>query len=128
VHVVDATYPIDLMKDDPGARSKAAALSTSAQPVGIAASALAEVLVGAHFVGGRHLRRTLELVAEFEVLTADTEVAHEAGRIGAQMRKIGNALSASDLLVAATCTLGQQILVSRDEKFTRVPGLPVERY
>lgn len=128
MRAVDATFPIDLLKDDPEARAKALALDAAGEAIAISAPALVEVLVGAHFLGGSLLRKTLDLVAEFEVLPADAAVSHEAGRLGGLMRRRGDAAAAPDLLVAATSTLHGLVLVTRDEGFSRVPGLAVERY
>lgn len=128
MRAVDATFPIDLLKDKPEAQAKARALDGAGEAVVISAPALVEVLVGAHFLGGALLRKTLDLMAEFEVIPADAAVAHEAGRLGGLMRRRGESVAAPDLLVAAASTLHGLILVTRDEAFSRVPGLAVERY
>jgi predicted nucleic acid-binding protein len=128
MRVVDSTFPIDVLKSHAGAAALATALATADEPMSIPAPALAEVLVGAHHSGGWLLRETLALVEPFEVIPTDTEVAHEAGRLGAEMLRRGARMSSTDLLVAATCLQGRLVLISRDTAFLEVPGLVVERY
>jgi len=128
VRVVDATFPIDVLKGLQGAVEKAREMEEGGDLVGIPASAVAEVLVGAYFKGGALLERTVALLNQFEVLPADQAVAYEAGRLGAAMRRRGYRMAAADLLVAATCTAAHHHLVSRDGAFGRVPGLTVEQY
>jgi predicted nucleic acid-binding protein len=128
VRAVDATFPIDVLKAHPGARARAESLAEGDELLAIPAAALAEVLVGAYYKGGALLEATLSLLNQFEVLVADKAVAHEAGRLGAELRRRGEGMSASDLLVAASCRVGNLTLISRDEAFGRVPGLAVERY
>lgn len=128
MRAVDSTLPIDVLKGIPQAVAKAKALRDAGEEVAIPVPALAEVLVGAHHTGGALLRETLALLEGMEVLPADVEIAHEAGRLGAEMVRRGERMSASDLLVAATCAHHGLILVTRDEAFTGVPGLAVERY
>lgn len=128
MRAVDATYPIDLLRGLPGAVAKSKALAAADEFVVIPAPALAEVLAGSHFAGGALLKETLDLVAEFEVLPIDGEVAHEAGRLGGELMRRGVRMSGSDLLIAAACTHRQLNLISRDAGFTRVPGLAVETY
>lgn len=128
MRVVDATFPIDVLKGHPGAQAKVAALAARDELMAIPASAMVDVLIGAYFKGGSLLEHTVALLSQFEVLAADQGVAHEAGRLGAAMRRRGARMSAPDLLVAAACTTANLNLVSRDAAFARVPGLTVESY
>ncbi len=128
MRAVDSTFPIDVMKAHAGAKARVGSLVESEELVAIPAPALAEVLVGAYFKGGALLESTVSLLNQFEVLVTDQAVAHEAGRLGAEMRRRGERMSAADLLVAASCTVASLTLISRDDAFSRVPGLTVEHY
>lgn len=128
MRAVDSTFPIDVLKGLPEAVAKAEELTAADEILAIPAPALAEVLVGAHYAGGSLLRDTLALVEPLEVIPADAEVAHSAGRLGAEMLRRGLRMSSSDLLVAAACAGRGVVLITRDEAFGRVPGLAVERY
>jgi predicted nucleic acid-binding protein len=128
MRAVDATYPIDLLKGLPGAVAKSKALAGTGEFVVIPAPALAEILVGAHYAGGALLKETLELMQEFEVLPIGGEVAHDAGRLGAELLRRGVRMSGIDLLIAAACVRHQLNLVTRDTAYGQVPGLAVESY
>lgn len=125
---LDATFLIDLVRGDPGARERAQAWDRSGEPLSIAAPALAEVLRGAYFRGGTSLRTLLDRLSGMEVLATDAAAAEEAGRLGAELLRRGVALATVDLLIAATAKVSQQVLVTRDRSFSQVPGLVVETY
>lgn len=90
------------------------------------AVAVAELLVGAHYRGGRELARTLEFLDQVEILPLDVEEATEAGRAGAESMRHCAPLVGTDLLVAATTRCHHGILVSRGTVFAMVPGLAVQ--
>ena len=125
---LDAAFLVDLLKGEEAAVRKAKELEASGEHLSIAAPALAEVLVGANFQGGRNLSKTWEILSAFEVLDVDATVAAEAGRMGAELLRRGEAIATLDLLIAAAAKVHQQILVTRDVAFSRIPGLAVEAY
>lgn len=124
----DASFVVDLLAGDEGARRKAAELEASGERLSISVPAMAEVLMGAHFAGGAYLRRTLELVAGLEVLPADGALAAEAGELGAELMRRGARPGAADLIVAASARLHRRILLTRDKAFATMPGVAVETY
>ncbi len=125
---LDSTFLIDLLKGEAASAAKLKALEASGEGLSIAAPALTEILIGAYFKGGAALKETLELVSRVEVLVEDEQVAAEAGRMGAELLHRGLALPTVDLLIAAAAKLHQHILITRDEDFSRIPGLVVETY
>ncbi len=125
---VDATFPVDLLKASPAAIAKSKAIDASGEHLAIPAPALAEFMVGAHFVGGTFLETGRALASQFLVIDIDEPVAHEAGRLGAELRRRGARMAAGDLLIAAACTHLSLNLITRDSGFSRVPGLAVEGY
>jgi predicted nucleic acid-binding protein len=125
---LDASFIIDLLRGDSDAVRKANSFDAAGERTSVAAPALAEILSGAYYTGGPELTRTLETLASVEVLPVDEAVAAEAGRIGGEMLRRGAKVATVDLLIAATATLNQHILVTRDAVFSRIPGLAVESY
>jgi predicted nucleic acid-binding protein len=125
---LDATFLIDLLHEDRDAVRKAEDLRGSGERLSVPAPVLTEVLIGAHFRGGASLRKTLEVLAGFDVLDVDATVAAEAGRLGAEMLRKGVTVTTVDLLIATAARLSQHILVTRDVVFSRIPGLAVEAY
>jgi predicted nucleic acid-binding protein len=128
VRCLDSSFVIDLVKGEAGAAAKARALDDAHEKPSIAAPALAEVLQGAYYKGGAILAKTLELLASLDVLEIDDQVAAEAGRLGAELLRRGASVPTVDLLIAAAAKLSQQILVTRDVAFQRIPDLAVETY
>ncbi len=125
---LDAGFLVDLLKGEGAAVEKARELQASGEHLSIAAPALAEVLIGANFRGGRTLSKTWEVLSSVDVLDVDATVAAEAGRIGAELLRRGIAFATVDLLIAAAAKVHQHILVTRDAAFSRIPGLAVEAY
>lgn len=124
----DSTFLIDYVRGESSAVDKVRELLESAERLTTPAVAAAELLVGAHYRGGRELTRTLEFLERLDVLSFDVADAAEAGRIGAESMRRGVPLVGNDLLVAATARHHRGILVSRDSVFSMVPGLAVEAY
>ncbi len=125
---VDSTFLIDLIQEDASALTKAKSIVDAGEGLSIAAPALTEILIGAHYKGGRTLRETLERIGSLDVLAIDAEVAGEAARIGAEMLRRGQAVGTIDLLIAAAAKLHGHILLTRDTGFSRIPGIAVETY
>jgi len=128
VRCLDTTFLIDLLKGDAEARRKAREWHESGEALSTPAPAVAEVLLGAYFRGGTYLRDALSMTATLTVLEVDAAVATEAGRLGAELLRHGQAASLADLLIAACAKVRQHILVTRDEGFARIPGLVLESY
>lgn len=128
VRCLDSTFLIDLLRGDEAAAAKMREIEALGEGVSLPAPCLAEILLGAHFKGGDLLRDTLDVVARLDVLEVDAAVAGEAGRLGADLLRRGQALPTTDLLIAAAARLGGQVLVTRDTDFARIPGLAVEGY
>lgn len=128
MYALDSTFVVDLVRGDAGARAKAARMEELGEVAAITAPALAEVMLGAYFVGGAKLKRTLQILESATVTETDAGVALEAARIGAELLRKGTPLALPDLLVAAAARLAGLTVLTRDEGFGRVPGLAVERY
>ena len=124
----DSTFLIDYARGEVRAVEKVRELLEVGERLSIPAAAAAEVLVGAHYRGGRELSRTLEFLDRLEVLPFDIAEAAEAGRLGAEALRRGAPIAGNDLLVAATARHHRGILVSRDGVFSHVAGLAVEAY
>jgi len=125
---LDSAFLVDLVRGDEGAVRKAASMKAEGVRPSVASVALAEVMLGAHFLGGAYLRRSLEITSVTEILDLDDRAAAEAGRMGAEQLKRGAAVGFADLLIAATAKVNGRVIVSRDGVFTRIPGIAVESY
>ena len=128
MHCLDTSFLIDYVRGEDRASRKVAELLNSGEKLTTPSVAAAELLVGAHYRGGRELARTLEFLERLELLPFEIEEATEAGRLGTESRRRGSPLSGIDLLVAATSRHHRGILVTRDSVFSQVAGLAVEAY
>jgi tRNA(fMet)-specific endonuclease VapC len=125
---LDSTFLVDFMRGEGSAVDKIRELREASERLTTPAVAAAELLIGAHYRGGRDLTRTLELLDQLDILPFDRAEAAEAGRLGAESMRRGAPLVGNDLLVAATASCHRGILVSRDSVFSMAPGLAVESY
>jgi len=74
------------------------------------------------------LASALEFVAQLEVLPVTGEIAMEAARLGGKCDRNGCTIGNLDLVIGATVKAHNAILLSRDDDFSRIPGVAVERY
>lgn len=125
---LDATYLIDYLEGQPAAVDKMHEWTSLAERLTSPAPAAAELLLCAYFEGGAALRQALGLLETIEVLPADTSVATEAARLGAEQLRRGAAVPMVDLLIAATARIHRGVLVSRDTGFGGIAGLALETY
>lgn len=125
---LDSTFLIDILRRVPSAVEHLDRLEASREPRFITPPAAAEVMVGAHVLGGRSLRIAEEMLGSLQWLEFDQESSRMAGRIGAELIARGEPLGAADLFIAAISLRHRQRLITRDRGLARVPGLQVESY
>lgn len=125
---LDADFIIDLLSNKEKAVEKAGEIEASGERKTATPVTIAEVMEGAHYLGGKYLDKAMELLSALEILSFDFEAANEAGRIGAELAKEGKQIGIADLMIAGVVKRHNEVLITRDEHFTRVRGLRVERY
>lgn len=126
IYLLDASACITAMRSPgPGRRRIAAAV---ADGCAISIITLGELLVGAG--AGRWPQQARSSLDEF--LEPFTIVAFEAECVEAlvdtklYLRRLGQPIGDSDLLIAATALTYELTLVTSDRDFLRIPGLTVE--
>jgi len=125
---LETTFLIDLLNAVPAAVSRAKALEAAGEVRCVTAPTAAELLIGAHYLGGADLARAGELIDSLVLLDFDRQACHEAGQIGVDLLARGEALAATDLFIAAISKRHGHRLLTRDRLFARVRGLTVETY
>ncbi len=125
---LETTLLVDLLRGDPDAIARVKALEEAGEPRCVTPPAAAELLVGAHRLGGTELERASALLDSLTWLEFDAEACHEVGRLGAGLMARGEVMSTVDLFIAAVSKRHGQRLITRDRGFTRVRGLAVETY
>ena len=125
---LETTFLLDLLRDLAAATQLAKRLDASGEPRCVTAPAAAEVLIGAHLQGGRSLEKARDLLDSLVLLDFDRESYTEAGRLGALLIERGEEISTPELFIAAISKRHGQRLITRDQGFSRIPGLSVETY
>lgn len=130
--VVDSTFLISLLRNDPATVRKAEELDEE----GGAATTVINVFEVVHGVyrSMSDVHRRMEafdrLIANFEVLRLDIEAAKRAAQISGTLVREGIEIGPFDSLIAGiTLVYGAESLVTRNTShFNRVPGLTVEEH
>lgn len=125
---LETTFLVDLLRGTPEAIARIRELEDAGEPKCVTPPAAAELLIGAHRIGGRELKRAEDLIDSLTLLEFDVEACEEAGRMGASLMTRGEPMSTVDLLIAAISKRHGQRVLTRDRGFARVRGLAVETY
>ncbi len=107
---------------------KARELEAAGEAKVIAPPAAAEVLSGAHRIGGEELAKARDMLQTLTLLPMDWEACEEAGKLAADLQVRGTTLGAVDLLIAAITKRHGHRLLTRDQSYARVRGLMIETY
>ena len=76
--------------------------------------------------GAHRLEKSVEaFLMRIEVLPWDRAAARSYGRLRAELERVGAALGALDMLIAAHALATDAVLVTHDKAFARAPGLDV---
>ena len=125
---LDSTFLIDLLRRRPAALRRAEEFRRSDTATCIAPPAAVEVLTGGHRIGGEPLRKAEELLASLPVLAFDGEAIETCARLAAELIERGEYIGEGDLLIAGISLRHGEKLVTRDQAFSRIPGLLIEFY
>ncbi len=79
-------------------------------------------------MGTEPSEQALDFLRGLVLLPFDLDGCAEAGRIGTDLRRRGEALGVADLLIAAVTKRHGHRLLTRDKAFARVRGLLLETY
>jgi tRNA(fMet)-specific endonuclease VapC len=99
--------------------------------IGTCMPVVAELFYGVEFSSTRdeNLRRLQRALSGFICWPFERDAAEEYGRLAADLRRRGRAMSQIDVMVAAIAlALGNCAVVSADSDLTAVPGLRVENW
>lgn len=128
--VADTSFLVDILRRKPAA----VALYTSYEEQDLALSTTAvtalELYKGAHLTARseKNVEKVRELLSLFEVLPFDRCVCEVFGLLSAELQKKGISIGDFDEVIAATVLCHDGILITRDDHFSRVPGIEVVGY
>jgi predicted nucleic acid-binding protein len=120
MHCLDSDFLIEVLRGDAAAIRLLRAIEAEGRPRISAVSAF-EVT---DTVRPARREAALAALATLEVLPVDGSVAVAASQMSVALREGGRVVPMADLLIGATCVLGDLVLVTRNTKhFARVRGL-----
>jgi predicted nucleic acid-binding protein len=124
-YVLDTTFVIDHLRDDPAALRKFAAIFEDGDEVFVNEVVVCEAWTGAHLVDDPDLEALLQVI---EFVQPASVHARAAGRWRAEARTRGWSLGLPDALVAACAdSLGAAVLTRNTRDFALTP-VRVEAY
>jgi predicted nucleic acid-binding protein len=123
VAVLDTTFLVELEARAPNALLLADELRAGGEPMRVPAAVWSEFLSPMDALERARAARLLEGATQFEEYGRPH--ADEAARLQRELVELGKPLAWHDLQVAATASLHDEVLVSNDEAFARVPRLRV---
>jgi tRNA(fMet)-specific endonuclease VapC len=127
IFLLDTNAANALNKEDPVFMEKR--LGFSAQDFGISSIVAFEMFYGA-FHSSRVSANLLEMDRlRLEIVPFDREDARAAGRVRADLQRLGTPIGPYDVLIAGQAMARGLALISRNiREFSRVPGLRVENW
>jgi predicted nucleic acid-binding protein len=130
--IVDTTFLISLLRDDPGTIKKAEELDNEG---GAATTVINiyETMYGVYRTLSNREERLASLqrlITNLEVLGLDYEATCKAAEISGNLQRAGNPIDPFDALIAGiTLQNGAEALVTRNTRhFTRIPELTIEEH
>ncbi len=126
--LLDTNAVSDLMRDDPQVKAR---VGKHSDPIATSAVVVGEIRYGLDRLPTGKKRSALEvrgqaILAAMRVESISQPIGEAYGRLKASLELQGLNLDDNDLWIAATALALGNVLVSRDQSFTRVPGLQVE--
>jgi len=131
-YVLDTTFIVDLIRSDPGAKTRAKELDARREPKLLSTPVMYEIASGLLYTRSRSEAAAFQrLSANYTIVPFDEPSAMKAAEIRAELMKLGRVKSHVDTMIAGIASAGRHTLVSRDEDFkaiSEVVGLAVESY
>ncbi len=130
VALLDTNAVSDLMRDDPKLKAR---MGSHPDPVVTSVVAVGEIRYGLSRLPAGKKRRDLEaraqaILALLPIEAVTQPVADVYGHLKAALESQGLAPDDNDLWIAATALTFRYLVVTRDQLFSRIPGLQVENW
>jgi tRNA(fMet)-specific endonuclease VapC len=99
-----------------------------AKEVHLSITVIGEIFYGAHYSTKiqKNLADIKNLLAVYNLLYIDENVAEAYGRIKAALRKKGKPIPENDIWIAATASAHQLVLVTRDKHFKEIDAIKLK--
>ena len=129
--ILDTTFFLDLIAEDDAAVERALALERDAVPQRIPAQVVYELYVGVGYTDtpDEEAARLAGVLEGRSIVETTAAIAKRAGRIDGELRRDGERLPSSDLLIGATgLAFDEPVLTRNVDHFERIPGVTVVGY
>jgi predicted nucleic acid-binding protein len=124
-YLLDTTFIIDHLRDDPGALRKFALIFEAGDDVFVNEVVVCEAWTGAHLAGDPDLEAVLGVV---EFVQPAPDHARIAGRWRAEARALGRTLGLGDALIAACADSLDAVVLTRNTRDFALMPIHVEAY
>jgi predicted nucleic acid-binding protein len=127
---LDTSFLVDLLHGKPQALNLKETFDRGNEMISVAAPSVMELWLGAlqSKYSGAERAKILGLLEVLDVMPLDLNAAKEAAEIEADLVSRGVTISTEDIMIAAIAKVNGEKVVTRDEHFTRIPGLIVLKY
>lgn len=128
--VLDTSFLIDLLRNKKEALSLRNELDSLEPTLYATAPSIMELWDGALFsaIPQREKEKVEQLLRAIDILPLDSRGSKRAAEIGFALSKKGEIIQDEDLMIAGIALTNGEMVVTRDEHFTRIPGLKVLKY
>ncbi len=129
--ILDTTFLIDLMKEDPAAVKKLKELERDKITQNIAALTLYELYVGIMLSTKpeKEKRKVLDTLASMNILDLNAKSAAKAGEVQGKLIREGKMIDPEDAMIAGIALLNNEIVLTKNvEHFSRIRALITETY
>jgi len=127
---LDTNLLVALLRGDDSAARAVEDFESAGKPLGTTAITEYELFKGAHLSSRKeeNLQRLRRLFDGTEVLRLTDEACGEVARISSRLESRGKMINEFGVLIAGIVIASEETLVSRDEHFTEVEGLRIQRW
>ena len=128
--ILESSFLIDILRARPEAVKLLDKIEANEHTLYIAAPTVMELWLGALESNTKEEEKNKieELLASFIVLPLDSNSAKRAAEIESDLIRNGKIIETEDIMIAGIALSNGKTLVTRDEHFTRIPGLRVLKY
>ena len=129
--ILDTTFLIDLMKEDPAAVKKLKELERDKITQNIAVLTLYELYVGILLSTKpeKEKRKVLDTLASMNILDLTAKSAAKAGEVQGKLIREGKMIDPEDAMIAGIALLNNEIVLTKNvEHFSRIRDLITETY
>ena len=126
--ILDTSFVIDVLRNRKEAIEKSAQLDKTDEPIFITVVSVFELWQIWNLLGEKKKRILVEFVDSFGMLSFDSESAQRAGEVQSELMKLGLRIDPEDCMIAGIALTSGQVILSRDNHYSRIKGLRVEKY